>query len=405
MSKKSKLSSLDAFARPDEEVRIRTKMGGIITISCILTTLYLLSWEWSKFREVISKPQLVVDRDHSSKLELNLDISFPNVPCDFINLDIMDDSGDLQLDVLEYGFTKTRLDPDGKVLETDDFDMYKQDGAPSTDPNYCGPCYGSIDQSKNDEVEASERVCCQTCEDVRKAYVKAGWAFYDGKGIEQCEQEGYVKKINSHLNEGCRVAGSASLNRIQGNIHFAPGKSFQTVRGHFHDQSLYERNPQLNFNHIIHHFSFGKEIPTKLASRHSKNIVNPLDGRSVAPERDTHLHQFSYYTKIVPTRFEYLNKAVVDTAQFSATYHDRPLRGGADDDHPNTFHFRSGIPGVFFFFDASPIKVINKEYISGSWSSFFLNCITSIGGVLAVGSMLDRLMYKAQRSFLGKKSQ
>ena len=114
---KSKLLSYDAFAKTDEEVRVRTQMGGLITLVCIIATLVLLSGEWTQFNTLVNIPQLVVDRDSNAKLDLNLDITFPSVPCDIINLDIMDAAGNLQFDILESGFTKIRIDANGKELE------------------------------------------------------------------------------------------------------------------------------------------------------------------------------------------------------------------------------------------------------------------------------------------------
>ncbi|EJS44847.1 erv46p [Saccharomyces arboricola H-6] len=414
--KRSTLLSLDAFAKTEEDVRVRTKAGGLITLSCILTTLFLLVNEWRQFNSVVTRPQLVVDRDRHAKLELNMDVTFPSMPCELVNLDIMDDSGELQLDILDAGFTMTRVDKDGHPVG-DATELHvggNGEGAtPNDDPNYCGQCYGARDQSNNENLAQEDKVCCQNCDSVRSAYLDKGWAFFDGKDIEQCEKEGYVNKINDHLHEGCRIEGSAQINRIQGNIHFAPGKPFQDTRGnHRHDTSLYDKTPDLNFNHIINRLSFGKPIQS-----HHKRLGNdklhggavvstsPLDGRQVFPDRPTHFHQFSYFAKIVPTRYEYLDSTVIETAQFSATYHSRPLGGGRDQDHPNTFHARGGISGLYVFFEMSPLKVINKEQHGQTWSGFILNCITSIGGVLAVGTVMDKLFYKAQRSIWGKKSQ
>lgn len=413
--KKSTLLSLDAFARPEEDVRVRTRTGGLITVSCFLVLMVLLAGEWSDFKQVVSRPQLVVDRDRHLKFDLNVDITFPSVPCDLLSLDIMDDSGEVQLDLLSSGFTKTRVDSEGKSISTENLDVGQtEDGnAPEADENYCGPCYGARDQSQNENLEPKDRVCCQTCSDVRDAYAAVGWAFFDGKNIQQCEKEGYVTRINERINEGCRVKGNAQLNRIQGNIHFAPGRSIRNKRGHFHDTSLYDKTPQLNFNHIINHLSFGKDvadggvgsvsIPADAATTVAS--CSPLDGRQEFPPRDTHFHQFSYFAKIVPTRYEYLDGRIVETTQFSATYHSRPLKGGRDEDHPSIMHAATGIPGLFINFEMSALKVINREQHKLTWSGFLLNCITSIGGVLAVGTVMDRIVYKAQRSIWSKKGQ
>lgn len=404
--KKSTLLSFDAFGKTEEDVRVRTRTGGLITLSCVLVTLMLLIGEWNEFNTIVTRPELVVDRDRNLKLDLNLDVTFPSMPCEIINLDILDDSGEYQIDLLDSGFTKTRINSEGKEIAKQKFKVGENiDNQHPEIEGYCGPCYGARDQSKNDEVAESERVCCQTCDDVRQAYGEKGWAFFDGKNIEQCEREGYVDMINNRLNEGCRVQGRAQLNRIQGNIHFAPGKAMHNKRGHYHDISLYQKYGSLNFNHIIHTFTFGEKPQDADANLVSAASIAPLDGREVLPDRDTHLHQFTYFAKIVPTRYEFLNGKKVETTQFSTTFHDRPLQGGRDEDHPTTLHSAGGIPGLFINFELSPLKVINREQHATSWSGFLLNCITSIGGILAVGTVIDKITYKAQRSLWGKKDQ
>lgn len=430
---KSNILSFDAFAKTEEDVRIRTNSGGLITIIAMIIGLMLLSREWHQFNELSIVPQLVVDRDSHLKLDLNFDITFPSISCDILTMDIMDQAGDLQLDLLESGFTKTRVSVDelGRIHDieasVEEFQpgvMNKGEMKNKRDTtDYCGSCYGSIDQQHNDEVSPSERVCCQTCDEVHDAYLQAGWAFFDGAEIEQCEREGYVSKIRNHINEGCRVKGQGKLNRIGGEIHFAPGKSYENYRPnkrtsatHFHDTSLYFKNGNLNFNHIINHFSFGKGIDkkdnVKFHNHEEEGIASmvlaPLDGRVVMPtDGSSHHMLYSYFAKIVPTRYEYFNNKAgsIETAQFSTTFHDRPLKGGRDEDHPTTLHARGGTPGVYFKYEMSPVKVVNREEYLKTWSSFLLGCITTIGSVLAVATVSDRVFYTAQQTILGKKAK
>lgn len=409
--KKSTLLSLDAFAKTEEDVRIRTRSGGFITLGCLIVTLMLLLGEWSRFNSVVTRPELVVDRDRLSKLDLNFDISFPSLPCDMVTLDIMDDSGEFQIDIADADFTKTRLDQNGKELGSSsmkvgkDADTEREEILKKLGKDYCGPCYGSLDQGNNKNLPREEWVCCQTCEDVRKAYFEKQWAFFAGKGIEQCEREGYVDRINELLHEGCRVRGSAKLNRINGNLHFASGPAMQAATGHFHDSSLYDMHDNWNFNHKINHLSFGKNVEVNERIKGIEHVsISPLDGREVSPDRDTHHFQYNYYAKIVPTRYESLDKKKkIETAQFSSTFHSRPLAGGRDEDHPNTQHQHGGFPALHINFEMSPLKVINREEHGQSWSGFILGCITSIGGVLAVGTVLDKALYKAQRTIFSKK--
>lgn len=398
--------SLDAFAKTVEDAKIKTTTGGFITLGCIITLFTLVFSEWRQFNLVEIRPQLVVDRDRASKLDINLDITFPNLPCDLVTLDIMDISGEIQVDVASYGFTQIRLSPSGEELSSD---VKKIGNEPEKVPDiipidYCGPCYGAIDQSGNEGKELKDKICCNDCATVKNAYGERGWAFFDGAKVEQCEREGYVIKINERLNEGCRIKGSAKLNRINGNLHFAPGASGNNGNSHIHDLSLYLRDHDFSFKHTINHFSFGPEVNSKYQqSKNEELSSHPLDGiQSLAGGKQ---HMYSYFLKVVPTRYEYLNGTILDTNQFSSTYHDRPLQGGRDEDHPNSLHARGGIPGLFFHFDVSALKVINKETYQLTWSGFILNVISAIGGVVTVGALLDRTAYEAEKVIRGKKDK
>ena len=89
----------------------------------------------------------------------------------------------------------------------------------------CGiiSCYGA---------ETSQLSCCNTCDDVREAYRLKGWAFNNPKGIQQCIDEGFTDKLDQQTKEGCKVRGFIEVNKVGGNMHFAPGKSFQQHNVH-----------------------------------------------------------------------------------------------------------------------------------------------------------------------------
>lgn len=403
MSKKGGLLSFDAFAKTVEDAKIKTRSGGFITLGCILTLLVLIFNEWSEFNEISIWPELAVDRDSNTKLDLNLDVTFPDLPCDLMSMDIMDVSGELQTDIQNYGFSKIRLDKQGREIEKSELMIGDDELKKEVATDYCGPCYGAKDQGPNDEKPMSEKVCCNNCQAVRKAYAAIGWAFYDGKDITQCEEEGYVQRIQERLNEGCRVVGTAQLNRINGNLHFAPGASFTAPNRHTHDLSLYNQEGDRSFRHKINHFSFGPSVNSLYVSETQQLASHPLDSLEITQGGKDHL--YSYFLKVVPTRYEYLNGTILETNQFSSTQHDRPLSGGRDEDHPNTIHARGGIPGLFFHFEMSALKVINREEYSTSWGGFLLNVISAIGGVLTVGAVLDRTVYAAHKALKSKKDK
>ncbi|EGW31971.1 uncharacterized protein SPAPADRAFT_50577 [Spathaspora passalidarum NRRL Y-27907] len=401
-----RLLSLDAFAKTVDDARIRTTSGGIITLLCVLITLVLIRNEYIDYTTVITRPELVVDRDINKQLVINLDISFINLPCDMASIDLLDETGDMQLNIINAGFQKLRLIKDkGNIVReiSDDTPALNLDrplsevvkGLPEGgDPKTCGSCYGALPQEKH-------QYCCNDCYSVKRAYAERRWSFFDGENIEQCEKEGYVKRLRQRINdnEGCRIKGSAKINRVSGTMDFAPGASFTSDGRHVHDVSLYGKyQDKFNFDHIINHLSFGSND----AREEILNSVHPLDGYQFMLHKKHHVA--SYYLKVVATRFESLDQSKrLDTNQFSVITHDRPLTGGKDEDHEHTLHARGGIPGVEFHFDISPLKIINKEQYAKTWSGFVLGVISSIAGVLMVGTLIDRSVYATQQAIRGKK--
>ncbi|CAI5759964.1 unnamed protein product [Candida verbasci] len=407
-SRPPKLISLDAFAKTVEDARIKTTSGGLITLLCVFVVLLLIRNEYIDYTTIITRPELVVDRDINKQLDINLDISFYNLPCDLISIDLLDETGDLQLDIINSGLTKYRIiknSDDNIREEIDDSPALKPDislkemakGLPEGDNSYCGSCYGALPQDKN-------QYCCNNCETVKKAYAEMKWQFYDGENIKQCEDEGYVLKLKNKIesNEGCRIKGTAKINRVSGQMDFAPGASFTSEGRHVHDLSLYMKyKEKFNFDHKIHHLSFGNKENNNKLNQYFDSI-QPLNDYIF--KKNSKFHQSTYYLKIVSTRFESLDKLKKDeTNQFSVITHDRPLQGGKDDDHQHTLHARGGVPGVVFNFDISPLKIINRQQYAKTWSGFILGVISSIAGVLMVGTLLDRSVFAAQQAIKGKK--
>lgn len=60
------------------------------------------------------------------------------------------------------------------------------------------------------------RRCCNSCEDVREAYRRRGWAFKNPDTIEQCRREGFSQKMQEQKNEGCQVYGFLEVNKVPG---------------------------------------------------------------------------------------------------------------------------------------------------------------------------------------------
>jgi len=288
----------------------------------------------------------------------------------------MDVSGEHQLDI-DHIIFKKRMDSMGRPLGVEKSELEPAATQPTVavdkatvPPDYCGSCYGS-------ETEPGQ--CCNTCNDVREAYRKKGWAFGHPDSIEQCTREGFSKQLEDQKNEGCQIYGHLLVNKVAGNFHFAPGKSFQSHSMHVHDLQPFPLTT-FNISHNIHRISFGKEFP---------GIINPLDGITNVIREGSGMYQ--YFVKIVPTIYESLGGEIINTNQFSVTEHFRKI------DDPS----KGGLPGVFFMYDLSPIMVKFSERTK-SFAHFLTSLCAIIGGVFTVAGIIDSLIYNSMRS-LGKK--
>ncbi|EGG07782.1 uncharacterized protein MELLADRAFT_105603 [Melampsora larici-populina 98AG31] len=387
---------LDGFGKTMEDVKIRTGFGGFLTLASAILIVTLVLVEFVDYRTLHLNPSIVVDKSRGEKLIVDMNITFPRVPCYLLSVDLMDISGEHQNDV-NHDMTKTRLNPDGTLVSASVSKGLKGELdtiAATRAPGYCGSCYGGT---------PPESGCCNTCEEVRESYVRRGWSFSNPDGIEQCVQEHWSDKIKEQEKEGCNMNGQVKVNKVIGNFHMSPGRSFQTNAMHVHDLVPYlQTGNSHDFGHIIHKFAFLAEhqSPDDDETRRIKTslgIVNPLDGIKAHTEESNYM--FQYFLKVVGTEFHLLDQRVVKTHQYSVTQYERDLtkssRGGTDELGHQTSHGYAGVPGLFFNYEISPMQVIHKEYRQ-SFAHFATSTCAIIGGVLTVAGLIDSAVYGAR---------
>lgn len=110
---------------------------------------------------------------------------------------------------------------------------------------------------------------------------------------EQCQSSSAEKDIKDQEGEGCRMWGSLRVNKVAGNFHFAPGKSFQRGSMHVHDMQLF-KDKILDFTHQIDSLSFGKDYP---------GMKNPFAHREMKPQMNADNKNgkpgmFQYFLKV-----------------------------------------------------------------------------------------------------------
>ncbi|KAG7029621.1 Endoplasmic reticulum-Golgi intermediate compartment protein 3 [Cucurbita argyrosperma subsp. argyrosperma] len=194
----SKLRNLDAYPKINEDFYSRTLSGGVITLASSVVMLLLFISELRLYLHAVTETKLVVDTSRGETLRINFDVTFPALPCSLLSLDAMDISGEQHLDVvrMKHDIIKKRLDSHGNAIEARpdgigapklEKPLQKHGGRLEHNETYCGSCYGA---------ESADDDCCNSCEDVREAYRKKGWAVSNPDLIDQvCQDEGSYLSI------------------------------------------------------------------------------------------------------------------------------------------------------------------------------------------------------------------
>ena len=423
----SSLRKLDIFPKFDskfeQDAREKTVIGALFSVIALILIGFLVVSELSYFWSVQEKHELFVDTDVGGDLDITINITFPGVPCDLITIDAVDSFGEFQQD-MDKKTTKHRVDGDSLQLieQAPHLTDSKKVATVPTDENGaakkdCASCYGA-------EVHPGQ--CCNTCQDVQNAYQVRGWHFeLHDVSIVQCSKERLEQSLALAHHEGCNVYSRFTVSRVQGNIHFIPGKAFTILGQHLHDIGG-EEIQRLNLSHIIHTLQFGATFPGQ---------TNPLDNRAnVIIHEDEHEQdghhaagggadtkdaekavvnvngKFSYFVKVVPTLYERSGQRghqAVETNQYSVTEHysERPAAAQGLPMMQQQF-----IPGVFILYDLSPIKVrIFEAHPYPSLAHFLLQLCAICGGVFTVMGLVDAFLHHGvihvkRKMALGKQS-
>ena len=107
-----------------------------------------------------------------------------------------------------------------------------------------------------------------------------------------------------------------------------------------------------------------------------------IDGVEVKRENfDFHTGMHQYYVKVVPTVYSYLDGSTREVWQYSVTEHVRHVTPGSG----------RGLPGVFFFYEVSPLVAEFEERRQG-WRALLTGLAAIVGGVHATAALVDRTL-------------
>jgi hypothetical protein len=294
------LKMFDIYMKIEDDFRVQTSSGAYLSIIGWVVIVVLLSGAFFDYMTPQVKEHMIVDTTLGANLRVNVNITFHALTCAEAHLDAMDVAGDNQLNI-EDSFMKQRISQDGKligdpavvligsnVIHKDEKDLKGNEpvGRKSivADGSGCGSCYGA---------ESTRFKCCQTCDEIKQAYMARGWSTGSIiKTAQQCLEDMSNPYALVEKGEGCRVSGSMVVNKVAGNFHIAHGESIVRDGRHIH-QFIPSEAPGYNISHTIHSISFGDPYPNM--------PKNPLDGVTKIISEEVGTGLFQYFIKVIPT--------------------------------------------------------------------------------------------------------
>jgi endoplasmic reticulum-Golgi intermediate compartment protein 3 len=319
-----RLRKLDTQSSVSSEFRVYTLQGAIVSVLTVSAILYLFVTEFRYNFTVIQQQRVYVNATTTSEgggrlLELEFDISLPEIPCSVLNIDAMDPHGQdqsLHLDTNHHVWkhrmkiknnqrillgSKTKLEFGSTLLHARDvledselspefFDALQQQAllngtalrknstiaaanvTSTIEDDACGSCFGAGDEGE----------CCNTCDDVKRAYKRRGWVLKNEKEVPQCRNEAVmlvnnVEQGKESEDEGCNVHGVVALAIGGGNLHLAPSKNQFNELSAQGTVNLFDLlmsfMQEWNVTHTIHKIRFGPEYPSATYQLDNHTVV------------------------------------------------------------------------------------------------------------------------------------
>lgn len=252
----NRVRALDVvYPKAEEDALTHTKEGAYLSIAVVVLSLLLFTAELYNYLSVQYVHSIAVDTRPSHRIPIMFNISFPHLQCSLTSIDVMDVSGEVQVDAAKNVW-RTRLTREGQKI-----------GLPFEDLHVAGGAEHRMDRR----------------------------------------------------GEGCFISATLQVQKVAGNVHIALGSSHAHEQGsdpnhppstkHMHSFHPAEIG-QFDASHSITTFSFGPLVPT---------ITNPLDDTFNMVQPPATSAHFQYFIKIVPTIYTDSHNTSTHTAQYSVT--------------------------------------------------------------------------------------
>ena len=366
------MKSFDAFARPVQEFQVKTAVGGYISIGSICLVAALFLSELSYFLTLDTKDEMLIDQSQERKyLNVSLDITFSALPCSVLSINLMDPKQNNVMHVAHEIF-KMRLTSAGESIgkpireglqnvamtPADLATVFKDRKIRANHSSTrirCPSCFQSL---------LDEDSCCNSCKEVREAFLNHGWDDRpDDYIFSQCIDEAF-QRTAAQMGEGCRVQARLHVRKVPATLHVGIGQHIR--RDLVRAKSMPELTIGADFTHEIHNLSFGPDFP---------GLVRVLDGRQKSSHRPPLSEHYQYDVHVIPTRFQEDGSDEIAGHQYSVTEYVKAI------DASNPGHDVAAT-GIWMSYDFTPFEV-RVTRSRKSMFHFFTECCAILGGIFA----------------------
>ncbi|CDF35887.1 Protein disulfide-isomerase, PDIA-6 Membrane [Chondrus crispus] len=433
-----KISMLDLFRKVPVDLTQATRRGGLLSLAVATIIGLVLFCEVWTYLEGETKSRIILDSNTESKLEINFEISFFELPCRFANVEVWDYLGNAKLNV-DADISKTIL---GHEQNENHLTEYKDKGTVATQlvdkhedahlpeqvveltssnygqylkqneytfviyyVNWCGFCKMALPvwskfakhlPSIRPNVKIAQVDCEKNAELCQATKITGYPTFIMFKGVNPLEEDyggersveafsKYVEKVSDtppddhnlkyQWQEGCLLGGRLLVNRVPGNFHISAKSD-----AHNFDQK------STNTSHLIHHLSFGGEMQHDLYMAVPKDIrvnISPLDDILFINHKEHMSHE--HYIKVVSTHY-----------QAGSLRRRKDVLGYQMATSNHQYKSDPNVPETRFSYDLSPTAVVISQ-AGRRWYEFLTSLCAIIGGTFTTFSLMDGVLHSMQR--------
>lgn len=360
------LRKFDVFPKLDNEYRIGTVSGGILSLLSIIFVAILSFVEIKSYLNPPLRQRLSVNSVRPTgadgrtitvndlpRISIFINVTFPRTPCYLLHLDVIDEISQYPLPL---EFVNSKFNRLGKF--GNDIGLYRnifnEDSMANDSNETCGDCH----------LNVPGKFCCNTCKSVYDINKERGTRLPLLSSVEQCAD---VKKKAERMNdEGCRIESRFRSVKVGGEFHIAPGISWLEEGWHIHNFEMFEYNiTNLNLSHVIHRLQFS-----------TTDEPMPLDN-FVNIQSNSSYWRVTYTSDVLGNNFSVSKYSMYDMSKS---------------------------PGIFFKYDVSPISA-KTYYAKEPGMHLVTRLLTVVGGVLGIFRLIDSLCFVAHKKRAPKLNQ